>query len=42
VLGEGSASALRRGNRVFEVRTTDAAGNRDPTPATLSWKIEKN
>ncbi len=30
---------LEPGRHVFRVRTTDAAGNRDPTPATRKWRI---
>jgi virginiamycin B lyase len=32
---------LRHGRRMFEVRSTDAAGNTDPTPAMYAWKVRK-
>ncbi len=32
---------LKPGRHVFRVRTTDAAGNRDPTPATRKWRIRR-
>ena len=33
-------SGLATGSHTFEVRATDAAGNTDTTPATLTWTIE--
>ena len=33
-------SALSQGGHTLEVAATDAAGNRDPTPAAWSWNVE--
>ena len=32
---------LKRSRHVFRVRAKDGAGNVDPTPAALSWKVKK-
>ena len=34
-------SRLKKGRHTVEVRSVDAAGNVDPTPATRSWKVKK-
>jgi hypothetical protein len=34
-------SKLKKGRHTFEVRSVDAAGNADPTPATRTWKIKR-
>jgi hypothetical protein len=33
-------SALSQGGHTVEVAATDAAGNRDPTPATYGWNVD--
>jgi len=30
---------LATGSHTFEVRAVDTAGNKDPSPATLTWKV---
>jgi Tol biopolymer transport system component len=32
---------VKKGKHSFQVRSTDAAGNADPTPATQSWTVKK-
>jgi hypothetical protein len=33
-------NGLSEGNHVFDVRSNDAAGNVDPTPATFGWTVD--
>ncbi|MBA4373853.1 MAG: hypothetical protein C0402_13460 [Thermodesulfovibrio sp.] len=35
-------SGLNDGSHTFEVRTVDAAGNRDATPASYTWTVDAN
>jgi DNA-directed RNA polymerase specialized sigma24 family protein len=35
-----SVDDLRQGEHVFVIRATDAAGNRDPSPASYRWEVD--
>jgi DNA-binding beta-propeller fold protein YncE len=39
-LSPNAYSALGEGSHTFQVRATDRAGNRDPTPANHEWTVE--